>query len=1008
MTKDTYIEANSQRGLLQVEAFLEGLGEAADTAVLIVPSLRHVARHKKRWAGRPFLFGLTVTTFPLWVADRWALYGDGRATVSPLQRGLMLHRALSRLIGQGRVRHLGLTPGTVTLLSSIVQEAFTLLLDRQAIHAASPALTEAEEEVCLVLREYADALDASALCEYTQVMDGLLGMGMALPPIVIEGFDGFSYAEERFIEGLASRTTVQVVLDEASLSVKADGRSEELIDLQQCIFDPDPDDPVRPTGAVQFLLPAGQYGKALLVGQAIIGYAEAKLAIAQRKSTRRVATEGDTPHFVVSAHDPLGLFQQLAPFLSAYGIDVTATARKPFSSTDFGKAFLAFLEFLNAPDCPTFKMSDFALSPFSGVSQQKAYDLDGAWRGDRTTDRHRCLEDLSRASSRGRLLVDAFRGEGALGALDIFEGAVKREFSWDEAYRSEQLAAIGLARQFFLAADAVGALDAPGAPGGEPAPGIPGGAGLDVLSLLAEGPVDCSRRTPAPTPDGAQDAPVIVDIMPLGLAADRDACSCHTLIVCDLETFSYPVRDAADAKTLLFEKLGVPAPDSALDKARRQFFRLLSTPVKRLACERVLNTADADPAYPAVMLEELLDCYRSDLGSFDDIDKQTGLPKVLLGQATCLGEDRLYEDLAISEGAQPMAAIEELPPQGIISEVARTLIVLPRQAPSSQGAHAPEADAPAPLALSPSAIESYLECPHKWFSLRRLRLQEPDAGFGPLEMGSFSHSVLKAFYQAFQKQGSEKVDAKNLEEAKGLLARLFDEHLSAQATLKRNDNPLIPLSPLEEAAVAALKRRLLDFLGREAALLPGFVPRYLEKGFGANEGFTYAGCSLYGTIDRVDVNPAGQAVVIDYKSSLTKDYILSSASGLPWADAGDGPGSAVSLPHKVQALIYAQAVRKTLGLEVVGAVYVSYGRDGKVMGAIDSTVLGPGQLPGIDGEACSAQAVGAQGFGDLLDTVEASAAQALERLAAGYIAPYPRGVDPCGYCPVSACEWRRR
>ena len=51
--------------------------------------------------------------------------------------------------------------------------------------------------------------------------------------------------------------------------------------------------------------------------------------------------------------------------------------------------------------------------------------------------------------------------------------------------------------------------------------------------------------------------------------------------------------------------------------------------------------------------------------------------------------------------------------------------------------------------FSASQIESYLECPQKWFALRRLRLDELDETFGAKEMGDFSHSVLGRFLQAF-------------------------------------------------------------------------------------------------------------------------------------------------------------------------------------------------------------------------------------------------------------------
>ena len=152
------------------------------------------------------------------------------------------------------------------------------------------------------------------------------------------------------------------------------------------------------------------------------------------------------------------------------------------------------------------------------------------------------------------------------------------------------------------------------------------------------------------------------------------------------------------------------------------------------------------------------------------------------------------------------------------------------------------------------------------------------------------------------------------------------------------------------------------------------------------------------------MNGAGQAVVIDYKGSLNGDYALDSAS--PAAQAGGAV-----LPHKVQTLMYAQVARKVLGLDVVGALYVSYGRDRRVSGAFDRTVVGERDVPGIDVERCgvpgpAGEALGVSSFGELVDAVEDRIAQAVSTLADGCIGPDPRGGDPCGYCPVLACEKR--
>ncbi|MFR3090566.1 MAG: PD-(D/E)XK nuclease family protein [Eggerthella lenta] len=157
---------------------------------------------------------------------------------------------------------------------------------------------------------------------------------------------------------------------------------------------------------------------------------------------------------------------------------------------------------------------------------------------------------------------------------------------------------------------------------------------------------------------------------------------------------------------------------------------------------------------------------------------------------------------------------------------------------------------------------------------------------------------------------------------------------------------MIPRTAFERAETADLRKRLVRFLDREALLLPGFEPVRFEFDFGSSEPFPYAGCLLRGSVDRIDVNGAGQAVVIDYKGSLNGDYALDSAS--PAAQAGGAV-----LPHKVQTLMYAQVARKVLGLDVVGALYVSYGRDRRVSGAFDRTVVASETCPASTSSAAA-------------------------------------------------------
>ena len=88
-------------------------------------------------------------------------------------------------------------------------------------------------------------------------------------------------------------------------------------------------------------------------------------------------------------------------------------------------------------------------------------------------------------------------------------------------------------------------------------------------------------------------------------------------------------------------------------------------------------------------------------------------------------------------------------------------------------------------------------------------------------------------------------------------------------------------------------------------------------------GGEYGGALLVGKVDRIDVDDEGNAVIVDYKGSVKASHQIA--------------GKTIEAPGKVQALMYAQAIKRQLGLNVVGAFYVSYGSTPAIAGACDAS-----------------------------------------------------------------------
>ena len=113
-------------------------------------------------------------------------------------------------------------------------------------------------------------------------------------------------------------------------------------------------------------------------------------------------------------------------------------------------------------------------------------------------------------------------------------------------------------------------------------------------------------------------------------------------------------------------------------------------------------------------------------------------------------------------------------------------------------------------------------------------------------------------------------------------------------------------------------------------------------------------------------------------------------------------GAAYQLPHKIQALIYAQALRKLFSAHPVGALYMSYRAQESrslLAGSYDSALLD------LAGFAKKTSAVGLN-FEVFLDGVEDAIARRIDEMKQGSIDQRPLDQRSCQYCPVASCPRR--
>ena len=704
---------------------------------------------------------------------------------------------------------------------------------------------------------------------------------------------------------------------------------------------------------VRFAFPSGRLAQPGLIADEVLAHASA----------------GDV---VVVCKDPLAMLSSVQDRLVAQGLHVCAQARKPFAQTDFGCAFLAMRRLLAEVPWDGAALADVLISPFSGLLRTDAFKADAAVRANRLASREDVLADLRARSEQFSYLEELAGDPEADVLISAFEQMVQAMAHRSPAWRTEQLTAMKALREATSSARKIGS-------------GID-----DCVVALTHASIPVSVQAAGV---GSQ---VLITTQPV--AARMQPGCCQALIVADLTSEDYPVADRDDAASTLMAKLGLPPRESALSRARREFYALCNLPVQTMVVMRPLGNDAADSTYPSAVLEEFIDAYRGDPSATDDIDNAYRLPADLQAGLVERGEELLFANGVALDGwaMQAQAATISVPHLEDIDEQAVSSIVSRRHDSAGNELARP--------CLAPSQIEAYLECPYRWFATRRMRIEGLDEGFGPLERGSFAHEVLEVFYRRFQEMGYAKVSGGNIEYARALMRETLDELVVAQFDKKPGER-LVYVTELERREVEALCNQLVAFLDIEAAFLPTFHPAYFEYSIGPDDAVSYGDNLIIGKVDRIDVDDAGHAVIVDYKGSLNSSYEI---AGKDWAH-----------PGKVQTRIYAQAVKRALQLNVVGALYVSYGRRPAISGAYDSRVLESAHLPATRHDSCACGTFDAipdplpegfsfadLSFSSMLDATEALASEAVGRLCAGDVAPNPTHADVCAFCPVLACPKR--
>ena len=1047
-----------------VEALRSALAERG-SAVLLVPSFDIALQTQRELADIGGLsLGVTVTTPRGWADERWEVWGTGEVQVDVPTRHALAYKAVHVTPEELRAG-IPTTKGTVSALARLVRDVLPwlpLTSDGKPDESIEKAVwfSEGRRGMLRLAGTYRLLLREYGLVEGCEVMECLpsrLGKGgVVSPPMVVAGFSSAGYADRMLVGQMALQCPVTVVassdggpsgalaerfLDRLEQDVTRDGfpcermrvvsgwdaGTGELSALRATVFRARELPVVVATGQVQRIEAAGPLAENELVAQEV----------------ERLARSGACDIAVV-AKDAGATWRGLAPKLAARGMRATGASRDGASKTPAAATFLSFATAVARlaaladswpqPEqteqglvrplgdmswWPPRDITDFLLSDASSVPREQAWALDAQWRGNRVLAPERVLRDLQSVDKTSQPLAQAtaalLKGRVVSAARMLFDGMVERRPQNPGVAWLDAEGALGAILQL---SDSFRRVGIRLKQGGDDTSYVLTLDGLIEITEQILDHIDISRRLSL----GPDDAQVTVRICSRGEAAMLAPRSVDALIAMGLTSAEYPLEPDDGAIASLLNDLGLYAADEPLEKARAQFAAAVAAPRQALVLERALRDAEAKVTYPAVVLTELMACYGV------DPDDET-LPSELAPLVPrTRSEAPAVENLSSRGSVQPLVASEEAAPTGHLSDASRDLVLVSRNG-------AADVD----VALSATQIETYLECPYKWFTLKRLGLTHADADFSGMQEGSFAHYVLehvhtRLFSEALEREGlaapGQEVDSmgldlrfvpgtrvtpENLGHAHQILDEVFDAHELGQLRDARSvgSQSYIPHSESERLQLNRLRRDLHAALEHESTLLLGFEPRHFELRFGTGRGahrVQYAGATFVGSVDRVDVNAHGEAVVIDYKHKKADGF---AAEYDVFGEQGCVSLEGLEIPRRVQSLIYAQVIRRLFpGLRVVGAVFLSTKGDDPsrhvIAGAVGENLadLVMGDLGAKRSARVCVGGSGSYSFEELLDATEELVRERIALLLEGRIEANPKDETACHWCPVANCERR--
>ncbi|MDY0340032.1 MAG: PD-(D/E)XK nuclease family protein [Coriobacteriia bacterium] len=876
-------------------------------ALLLLPSPADVAIAMRELAPA-CATGLEITTLGAHLDGCWRVVGDGRRLVTAVQRSIILEES-GRSVEAGCLSDSASTPGFRRMLGSLVQRAAE---SDFMLGVAGPGGDDPGACVLRFIEAYARALEQAGLVERGEAYRTVARRAGALDLpglIAVNRFTGLTRPQEHYIEAAATCSEVLLSLT-YSESLPATEAAEALVAR------------LESSGTVEEVMPPetrlgesellaiergfSASGRKPLVstGAVIISEAWGRTSEAARivAEVQDAQAAGIAPQDIaVVLRDPIGHMRALRLAFDEAGMLADWDMQIPFERTGFGRALLALLA-LCSGGADRVTWMDFMRSPYAPL----------------------CLEDLDEFDTRVRrlglqgaaavsVLESWLRGDAALFMRQAHRASANVADEGSEArWHTLAMTMLGCAHPSGAKLTHEGMIDAAAAR-----------SLVDAVAGLRELPY---AQAPAHTLSAAlRGSPVSIGGTPGGsgvqvMSAERvRGRRFECIIVGGLTAGEFP-RVRRD------EGYGAMGVDKALTRAgidtaprddvaaeRLLFYQVITRARQRLVLSRRAYDDQGQPLQPSIFLEEVFDLYGG-----RECESGSGVARTVMGlDPGCISDGApctLRRSRRSAVRGQCMASS---------SSSASTVVE------SHQGVTAHDAlirfalseDTRAALqeryVFSVSDIETYLQCPYRWFIERVIRPTELDQQVDASSAGQVAHDVLARIYDRFiEITGEARITPDTLDRALELLPKVIEEVVSVVHTH----------STQEALELRRGVRAVGRVLSADARLLPDFVPRYREWSFGMAEGDQpepLDGYALRGRIDRIDCSDS-HLLITDYKL------------GAVGSDRGMAKFAEKAL---VQLPLYAYVASQRLGLEVAGAIYRSITGDG-MRGFVDAGLRG--------------------------------------------------------------------